>query len=283
MDQINISARGLTFTALAEGPEDGPLLLLLHGLTRTSWEWHHQIPVLAGEGYRAVAPDLRGRCPGARPAAVEAYVVGEFVADVLAIADTLAGPGTPFHLMGTSIGAMIAWNLAAANPLRVRTLACINIPHPGAFHKVAAGADAAKQQEGMRYTETSRVEGMEREVFEATLERMGLPAAETDPYRAALASDDALRAVFHWYRATLIDPVHQTTVPPVSMPTLFLWPPGAGNVARATAEANAQQVTGPYRFEVLDNAQNFALQAEPQRIARLLVEHLREHAEAASP
>ena len=100
------------------------------------------------------------------------------------------------------------------------------------------------------------------------------------PTRSALhfASGEAIQAVFHWYRATRIDPVHQTTVPPVTMLTLFLWPPGASNVSLATAAANARHVTGPDRFEVLENARNFALQAEPERISALLTEHLTRNA-----
>jgi len=79
MNRIQIKARGFTFDAWSDGPEEGPLLLLLHGLPRTSWEWHHQLPKLAEAGFRAVAPDLRGYCPGARPEGVEAYSVNEFV------------------------------------------------------------------------------------------------------------------------------------------------------------------------------------------------------------
>ena len=41
LKEIEIEARGMTFQALADGPEDGPLLLLLHGLPRNRWEWHH--------------------------------------------------------------------------------------------------------------------------------------------------------------------------------------------------------------------------------------------------
>ncbi|MDA8627631.1 hypothetical protein N8291_05490 [Pseudomonadales bacterium] len=41
--------------------------------------------------------------------------------------------------------------------------------------------------------------------------------------------------------------------------------------------ANANYAKGSYRFEVLENARNFALQLEPVRITKLLVEHLAEH------
>jgi pimeloyl-ACP methyl ester carboxylesterase len=133
LKEIEIAARGMTFQALSDGPEDGPLLLLLHGLPRNRWEWHHQIPPMAKLGFRVVAPDLRGFCPGARPEGVEAYHVKEYAQDVLEIADALGHAGRPFHLMGTSIGASMAWWLAAKHPDRVATLVCINIPHPGAL------------------------------------------------------------------------------------------------------------------------------------------------------
>jgi pimeloyl-ACP methyl ester carboxylesterase len=95
LKEIEIEARGVTFTALADGPKQGPLLLLLHGLPRNSWEWHHQIPAIAAMGFHAVAPDLRGFCPGARPEAVEAYHVKEYAQDILEIADALGYAGRP--------------------------------------------------------------------------------------------------------------------------------------------------------------------------------------------
>ena len=274
MNRIQIKARGFTFDAWSDGPEEGPLLLLLHGLPRTSWEWHHQLPKLAEAGFRAVAPDLRGYCPGARPEGAEAYVVDEFVKDILAIADQLRWADRPFHLMGTSIGSVVAWHLAGEYPQRVATLACINIPHPGAFVEVMATEAADKQLQKMSYISNSRKEGNELKTFEFTLKLMELPAEETDPYREALSSEEALRAVYHWYRALKIQPLK-----PVVMPTLFIWPPKAGNVSREAAEANAHYVEGPYRFEILEVARNFALQKEPEMITRLLLEHLAEHAQ----
>ena len=112
---------------------------------------------------------------------------------------------------------------------------------------------------------------------------MDLPPEETDPYVKALGSDEALPAVYHWYRANTPGPevVAAGKTPPmkpVVMPTLFIWPPGAGNVSRETAEATARYVKGPYRFEILEGARNFALQMEPEKLTQLLLAHLAEHA-----
>jgi len=89
-------------------------------------------------GFRTVAPDLRRFCPDARPEGVEAYHLKEYAQDILEIADALGYAGQSFHLMGTSIGATIAWWLAAKNPDRIKTLACLNIPHPGALAEAAS-------------------------------------------------------------------------------------------------------------------------------------------------
>jgi pimeloyl-ACP methyl ester carboxylesterase len=56
---------------------------------------------MAKMGFRAVAPDLRGFCPGARPEGAGAYHIKEYAQDILEIADVLGHPGRPFHLMGT--------------------------------------------------------------------------------------------------------------------------------------------------------------------------------------
>ena len=277
MESIEISARGFTFAALADGPEDAPLLILLHGLPRNSWEWHHQIPPLAAMGFRTVAPDLRGFCSGARPEGVEEYHVKEYAQDIIEIADALDGAGAPFHLMGTSIGSSIAWAIAAWNPERVKSLACLNIPHPGALFDVTAASeqDSNEQREKFSYFADSSREGNEREMFRRMLEVQGLPLEETEPYRVALDSDEALRAVYNWYRA--IPLWMRDRLDPVLMPTLFVWPPGSENVSRTSAEAVANHVTGPYRFEIVENVHQPILQAAPEVLTPLLLEHLAEH------
>ena len=86
------------FDALAASDPAGEPVLLLHGLPQTAACWTGLAEVLAGAGYRALAPDQRGYSPGARPVAVRDYRMSELVADALALAD-LAGAGR-LHLVG---------------------------------------------------------------------------------------------------------------------------------------------------------------------------------------
>jgi pimeloyl-ACP methyl ester carboxylesterase len=50
----------VTLSALAWGPDDGPLVVALHGFPDTAWTWRHLGPHLAELGWRVVAPHLRG-------------------------------------------------------------------------------------------------------------------------------------------------------------------------------------------------------------------------------
>ena len=45
---------------LDAGPDDGPLVIFVHGWPELSFSWRHQLPALATLGFRAVAPDVRG-------------------------------------------------------------------------------------------------------------------------------------------------------------------------------------------------------------------------------
>ena len=45
---------------LAAGPEDGPLIIFVHGWPELSISWRHQLPALAAIGFRVIAPDMRG-------------------------------------------------------------------------------------------------------------------------------------------------------------------------------------------------------------------------------
>ncbi len=274
MKRIQIKTRGLTFDALTDGPEDGPLLLLLHGTARSSWEWHNQQPRLAEAGFWTVALDMRGYSPGARPEEKKAYFIDEYVKDKLAIADELGWADRPFHLMATSIGATVAWTLTSKYPKRVATLACLNQPHPLAIVEVMATGAANKQRDGYNYFADFVREDKELENFEGIFERSGLPAEELEPYRELLNNKEAIRAVFNWYRV-----IRVRALKPIVVPTLYIWPRNIGNCSLEAAEANAHYVKGPYRFEILENARNYSLQMEPEKITGLLLEHLVEHAQ----
>ena len=73
--------------------------------------WRHLMPALAGAGFHAVAPFMRGYAPTAVPADC-AYQVGALVADVVALHEVLGGDGDAV-LIGHDWGAEAAYGAAA--------------------------------------------------------------------------------------------------------------------------------------------------------------------------
>src|SRR5438046_2172000 len=114
MHTHEISANGLTFAFLEEGPADGPLVLLLHGFPDNAMSWERQIPVLAAAGYRVVAPWLRGYPPTEIPTRGY-YDRATLAMDVKALIENLNN-GKPCLLVGQDWGAAIGYGVLAAFP-----------------------------------------------------------------------------------------------------------------------------------------------------------------------
>jgi pimeloyl-ACP methyl ester carboxylesterase len=118
MEQRTITANGLEFAYLAEGPDDGPLALCLHGFPDSAHTWRYLLPQLAGAGYRAVAPFLRGYAPTEAPADGR-YQMGAIVRDVNELHDALGG-GEDAVLIGHDWGALATYGAVAHQPARWR-------------------------------------------------------------------------------------------------------------------------------------------------------------------
>lgn len=122
---------GVNLHLIEAGPAAGPLVILLHGFPDFWWGWRQQIAPLAEQGFRVVAPDLRGYNLSDKPKGVSSYTLDTLAADVVALADA-CGSST-FCLAGHDWGGLVAWWVAARYPKRVERLAILNAPHPDVF------------------------------------------------------------------------------------------------------------------------------------------------------
>jgi pimeloyl-ACP methyl ester carboxylesterase len=102
--------------------EAGTPLLLVHGLAGNGAQWQAQLAGLGGR-CRVVAPDLRAHGRSEAPAGAD-YAIGDYAADVLAVADALGL--ARFVLAGHSLGAAVAVEIAAAHPDRVLALGLVD-------------------------------------------------------------------------------------------------------------------------------------------------------------
>ncbi len=279
IERLEVDANGLTFSARAAGSYKGRPVLLLHGFPQTSASWSPVLEALAGGGYRAVAPDQRGYSAGARPAAVAAYAVPHLVADVLSLADTLEVP--TFDLVGHDWGGLVAWILAARHADRVRSLTVVSTPHPEALRAAMLdeGSDQAARSSFIerfrRFEEPERLllgpggdgAGLRR-LFEAT----GLAGYDVGDYLDVLTQPGALTGALNWYRA--MDTADTGPLPPVVVPTLYVWSTEDVSLGRVAAEDTAQRVAGRYRFAVLEGVSHWVPEEAPDRLSALLMEHL---------
>ena len=271
MDHLRIPVGELVLDAIATGPPDGEPVVLLHGFPQTSWSWRGVWPSLAEAGFRVTAPDLRGYSPDARPEGVEHYRMPLLVGDVLAVLDHLGAARA--HLVGHDWGAGIAWQVAARHPDRVRTLTTVSVPHPLAFAE-ALRSDA-DQRARSQYMKDWRSPDTERILLDGGLDGLfgGIPAVDAARYLAVLQSPGALTAALAYYRAASRDDLEG--LGPVTAPTLHVWSDGDAALGPTAAHATGDHVAGPYRFEVLPGISHWVPEQAPDRLAALLLEHLR--------
>lgn len=269
--RLRLPAGGLVLEASAAGPEDGEVVVLLHGFPQSSAMWRPQLAALAAAGYRAVAPDQRGYSPDARPDGVAAYGIGHLVGDVLAVADGLGAERV--HVVGHDWGAVVAWHVAGRHPERVRTLTALSVPHPVAFATalVAPGGD---QRRRSAYIPIFQRAGAEDMLLAGGLASMlagsGYPLDPAEVV-ARMSEPGALTAALNWYRAM---DAALIAAGRITVPTLFVWSTGDVALGREGAEATAAHVDGPYRFEVLDGTSHWIAEEEPDVLNRLLLEDL---------
>ena len=273
VEQLQLRVGEMTFDALAAGPADGPVVLLLHGFPESMDEWRGVLPVLAAAGHRAIALQQRGYSPGARPPAVEDYHHTRLVADVVGVADALGADRV--DLVGHDWGALVAWSAAASVPERLRSLTIVSVPHPRAFAE--ARASDPDQQEKSAYIAFFKTPDAPEETFLAD-DAAGLRRAFeeiapdwADAHVRTLTDPGAMTAALNYYRAwdESLDRVAEITVP-----TLFIWSTDDVALGRTAAEATERYVTGPYRFEVLEGLSHWLPEVAPDQVAGLLLDHL---------
>ena len=128
LETLYFEQGSLTFSAQTLG--SGPLVLCLHGFPDNAGSFRHQLPALAGAGYRGISLTLRGYEPSSIPPDGD-YSIETIAGDVVTLIRTLAEG--PVHLIGHDWGAAVAYHAAAAAPECFRSVTTMAVPHSGRF------------------------------------------------------------------------------------------------------------------------------------------------------
>ena len=130
MEETLITIRGLKICLCTWGPEEGPLVLCLHGILEQGAAWSEVAIRLAQKGYRVIAPDLRGHGRSDRLGKGGSYNLIDFLGDIDAIVEYLAGKA--FILVGHSLGSVLGAIFATIRPQRIKNIVLVETILPTA-------------------------------------------------------------------------------------------------------------------------------------------------------
>lgn len=270
MSERIVAANDLRFTVTDEG--DGDAVVLLHGFPDTRSLWRHQIPALTAAGYRAVAPDLRGRGGSETPAGVENYFAPLILQDVTGIMDELDIERA--HIVGHDWGAVIAWLLASFEPERVASVTALSVGHPAGW--AWPSEEQRRRSWYMAYFQLPQAEdSLRRDDWRLLREWTG-DHPETAAHIGALTPDGALTAALNWYRANAVggwfaDPL---PYPPVEAPAMGVWSDGDSLLTEQQMLSSKDRVTGSWRYERIDGATHWIPLDAPEKLTALLLDFL---------
>ena len=122
-----VKTGGHTSFYLAAGPEDGPLVIFVHGWPELSISWRHQLPALAALGFRTLAPDMRGYGRSSVYPHHHDYAQDKIVGDMIGLLDALGADKAVW--VGHDWGSPVVWNLASHHPDRCHAVANLCVPY----------------------------------------------------------------------------------------------------------------------------------------------------------
>jgi pimeloyl-ACP methyl ester carboxylesterase len=279
-ESVAVDTNGISLHTRQAGPEDGPLVVLLHGFPEFWYGWHRQIKPLADAGYRVIVPDQRGYNRSDKPDGVDSYHIETLAADVVGLLD-VADRKTA-AVAGHDWGAAVAWWLALSYPERIESLTAVNVPHPTVMETTLR--NSLSQLRKSWYMFAFQLPALPEAISTANncrVLRRGLTnssrpgtfsATDLERYRAAWQQPDALTAMINWYRAM----GRYRPQPPrqqVSVPTLVMWGQQDDFLASTMADESldycddAELVSFP-------SATHWVLHEEPEETTDALLAHL---------
>lgn len=196
------------------GPEDGKLIVFLHGFPQFWYMWRDQLLEFSKD-YLAVAPDLRGYNLSSKPTEIEQYQPKHIVEDIRALVEEHFNR-KKFILVGHDWGGVVAYPFANTHPNLVEKLIIINAPHPNIFARlIAKNKDQQSSSQYVLFFRTKKAEGyLSANNYINILNIIVTPEMEfTDDdkqmYVNAWSQPGALTGGLNYYRAGGIKPPSQ--------------------------------------------------------------------------
>ena len=273
-----IPCNGVKLHLAEAGPQDGPLLILLHGFPEFWYGWRHLIGPLAAAGYHVIVPDQRGYNLSDKPAGIASYRLDRLAGDVIGLADQYHAE--QIFLAGHDWGAIVAWWVAQTRPERLAGSVTLSAGHPAVWKWQMRHEPVQRQLS--RYVRIFQLPWLPELALRRHNYRLGcdaigdgaapgaITAADLQRYRAAWSQKGALRGAVNWYRALAREELAPPSSYRVLPPMLMLW---GENDRYGTARIGEDSIRlcADGRLEIIAGANHWLLRDVPAQV----VAHMR--------
>jgi len=269
-----IETNGIYLHVALAGPKGGEPVFLLHGFPDAWFGWEAQIGPLTDAGFRVIVPDQRGYNLSDKPDGIASYQMDTLVKDILGLADTLGYER--FYMAGHDFGAMVCWNLALANPERIKRMVIANVPHPHVMRSYLR--THIKQMLKSWYAIFFQIPGLPEYIVKLNNWRFlisampgDLSGEERDHYRAAWNMPGAMTGMMNWYRAFFRLPKKTSQFSKIHVPTLILWGKQDPHLSYEMAELSVKLCDNG-QLITFDDATHWVLRDESEAVSLHMVE-----------
>ncbi len=274
-----IETNGVTLHVVQAGPQEGELVILLHGFPDFWYGWHRQIEALAERGFRVWAPDQRGYNLSEKPSGLGAYQIDVLAKDVIGLID--ASGREKVVLVGHDWGAAVTWHTSLWYPDRVKKIAILNVPHPSVMTKALRTNPAQMLKSWyIGFFQIPAIPeflmgiGTMTPMAQALLNssRKGtFTDNDITQYLKAWQQPGALTAMLNWYRAVAQMPVNLPKDRQVKVPVLIIWGAKDAFLGVEMAQQSIDRCADG-RLVVFDNATHWVQHEEAEQVNLLLAE-----------
>lgn len=286
VETFSVQANGRTVHALGAG--DGPLVIALHGFPDLPISFRYQIPLLAVNGYRVVAPCLRGYSASDAPSDGP-FDVTILVQDLLALIDQLTDQ--PVTLIGHDWGTSIARGTAIMAPAKVAKIVTMAVPTAGNFGRALLInpvqqrrswyvyffqlplAEMAVAHDDLRFIE---------QLWQEWSPDWHCPRAVMDEIKATFRQPSVLKAALGYYRSQFnpgLQPpelahIRKRLGDAIPVPAMHLHGENDGCIGMETTEGMESSFSNHFEKHIIPSAGHFAHQEQPDIVNHLIMEFL---------
>lgn len=276
-----IETNGIKLHVVQQGPEEGQLVILLHGFPEFWYGWSNQMSYLAAKGFRVWAPDQRGYNLSDKPKKVSDYRMDQLSADVASLIK--ASGKEKVILVGHDWGGIVAWRVAREYPELLHKLIILNAPHELAMSKqllqhplqiLKSSYIAFFQLRGIpeKIFGMSNWKAVEKALVSSS--RKGtFSEEELQNYRTAWSQPGAMRSMINWYRALVANYTSSDVPSRVTVPTFLIW--GAKDQFLGSELASKSlEFCENGRGVLLGEATHWVHHEEPERVNQLILDFI---------